>query len=318
MTIRYFAIISLVFLFFTVPVLAEQAQNYTINYKISLHQDSSASWTIEYLLPLQSTADQEQFEQNTNSSPILSEESIRQLMEQSAAESSLSTGRLMDIQDFSRASTIQSSPMGTYGVIRFSFLWTNFTQTDGGLIMGDVFPGGLYLPSGASLIIEVPWGYSVASIEPTPDSVNGNLIWYGPDSFDPGQPSVTLTPIAFLSLPILLTGACGAVALATGAVLAWRRRQKKGAEVEIPVDTRKVTTQKRTTEEPPNAELRELEERILNLLDAMGGEMYQSAIIEKLSLPKSTISIALNGLHARRLILKVKKGRENLIRLVKP
>jgi uncharacterized membrane protein len=51
------------------------------------------------------------------------------------------------------------------------------------------------------------------------------------------------------------------------------------------------------------------------MLLTSGGEMYQSDIVKNLGLPKSTVSTALNDLHAKKIILKVKKGRENLIRL---
>jgi uncharacterized membrane protein len=60
-----------------------------------------------------------------------------------------------------------------------------------------------------------------------------------------------------------------------------------------------------------------LEERILHLLAACGGEQYQSEIVKTLGLPKSTISSALNSLHQKGTIQTIRKGRENLIRLVK-
>jgi uncharacterized membrane protein len=60
-----------------------------------------------------------------------------------------------------------------------------------------------------------------------------------------------------------------------------------------------------------------LEERIISLLEGAGGEQYQSGIVKALGVPKSTISSALNNLHAKGVIVKVKKGRENLIRLVR-
>ena len=59
-----------------------------------------------------------------------------------------------------------------------------------------------------------------------------------------------------------------------------------------------------------------LEERILQLLRANGGERFQSEIVKDLGMPKSTVSSTLNDLHLRGIIQKVKKGRENLIRLI--
>ena len=73
-------------------------------------------------------------------------------------------------------------------------------------------------------------------------------------------------------------------------------------------------------EDPPvtlsETELLSLEDRIIQLLKTSGGEQYQSEIVKTLGLPKSTVSATLNDLHQRGVILKVKKGRENLIRLV--
>ena len=63
-------------------------------------------------------------------------------------------------------------------------------------------------------------------------------------------------------------------------------------------------------------ELFSLEERIIQLLKTSGGEQYQSEIVKNLGLPKSTVSASLNDLHKRGIIQKVKRGRENLIRLV--
>ena len=48
------------------------------------------------------------------------------------------------------------------------------------------------------------------------------------------------------------------------------------------------------------------------ILQAAGGEQYQSEIVKTLGIPKSTVSSSLNLLHERGLIQKVKKGRENL------
>ena len=60
----------------------------------------------------------------------------------------------------------------------------------------------------------------------------------------------------------------------------------------------------------------DLEDRIVKLLREKGGSMYQSDIGKQLGLPKSTVSSALNELHNRNVIQKIKKGRENLIRLI--
>ena len=55
--------------------------------------------------------------------------------------------------------------------------------------------------------------------------------------------------------------------------------------------------------------------RILALLREKGGSAYQHGIVEGPALPKSTVSEAVNRLNAAGRIEKVRKGRENLIRL---
>ena len=296
------------------PVAADTPQEYSITYMIALHTDNSAFWNIEYRIPVDTPADQAAFEANTNSSPILSEASIGQLMEQSASEAAASTGRPMAIENFHRESAIQSSPTGTYGVLRYSFVWTNFTQGGDTLSMGDAFAGGLYVPVGATLVIELPAGYAVSSAEPAPAVMNGNLVWEGPYSFDAGQPAVVLTPSP-TGIPVVwifaLVPGCIAIVAVAG-LLVYRRRQQRQPVLLEPDPL------PREPEAPAAAgeELREIEEKILNLVKKSGGEMFQSAIIEKLGLPKSTASSAINALHARGLVQKIKKGRENLIRIV--
>ena len=66
----------------------------------------------------------------------------------------------------------------------------------------------------------------------------------------------------------------------------------------------------------PKSDRVSLEERIVQLLRANGGEQFQSEIVKVLGMPKSTVSSTLNDLHRRGLIQKIKKGRENLIRLI--
>jgi uncharacterized membrane protein len=83
-----------------------------------------------------------------------------------------------------------------------------------------------------------------------------------------------------------------------------KRRYPEPAEADEPTVTLSET------------ELLSLEDRIIQLLKTSGGEQYQSEIVRKLGLPKSTVSATLNDLHQRGIIQKVKKGRENLIRLV--
>jgi uncharacterized membrane protein len=84
---------------------------------------------------------------------------------------------------------------------------------------------------------------------------------------------------------------------------------------------REVPEEQTEPEEPAapisEAESAGLEDRIIKILETAGGEQYQAEIVRALGIPKSTVSSSLNSLHQRGIIQKVKKGRENLIRLVR-
>ncbi|MGB8220444.1 MAG: MarR family transcriptional regulator [Methanoregula sp.] len=306
-------ILLLLILLPAATLAADTTQDYSIAYLIALHKDGSAVWNIEYRIPLHTPQDDAAFEQNANTSSILSEASIRDLMAQSAAEDANVTGRLMEIDNFVRVSSIQSMPTGTYGVIRYTFLWTNFTETGDEITMGDVFVGGLYLPVGASLIVQPPPGYAVTSAGPAPEIVNGNLVWYGPASFDAGEPSVTL---AREGMPFSTLILVGVAVLVAGVIAFLIMRRKKEDEFPSPDDEQQLLGPKSPPAAAAGPELGDAEGRILVLITESGGECYQSDIVEKLGLPKSTVSAAINSLHMRGLVQKIKKGRENLIRRV--
>lgn len=322
--VRFFGCMVLFSLLLCTPGLADTGASYTILYTIGLHDDGSALWSVEYRTPLATQAEQESFEQTINSSPEFSGENIRSLMQTSAEQASLATGRPMSIENFTSSVAIQNSPTGTYGVVRYAFTWTGFAKSDAGtLTMGDAFAEGLYLPSGATLVIQVPEDYSVTSTRPVSESSQGDVVWYGPESFNSGEPQVTLTKAG---IPFLMIGSIVLGIVVLGGILFFVLGRRKS---EIPVKSGDFITEDDDFEEPvetcpaespapqpySDSELRSVEEKVLRLLIDQGGEVYQSDIVQQLALPKSTVSSALNGLHTRGIIVKVKKGRENLIRL---
>jgi uncharacterized membrane protein len=311
-------IILLLLLALSAPVLADTPQDTTITYIISPHNDGTATWNVEYRILQPASGDLASFEENTNTSPILSSDNIRQLMERSASEASDSTGRVMEIRNFSRTSVFQSSPTGSYGVIRYTFVWTNFSMTGDGISIGDAFASGMYLPVGASLIVQVPPGYAITSAEPAAGIVNGNLVWYGPDPFDTGEPAVRLSPTGTPSGELPLVGIIVLLLAAGGTgIVVWIRRRRVPAETSADNMQPEAALPKPAGDpEPTGDELKITEERIISLLTESGGELYQSEIIERLALPKSTVSSALIGLHRSGLVQKVRKGRENLIRRI--
>ncbi|HMA05771.1 MAG TPA: MarR family transcriptional regulator, partial [Methanomicrobiales archaeon] len=167
------------------------------------------------------------------------------------------------------------------------------------------FVGGLFLGKDHALIIRPPQGYTASLATPTPDSTRDGLTWYGLRSLGAGEPRVVFSRDSFPLTPALF--GIGLAVLALG-IYAVRRRFRRAPtvpaveQVPAPVD--------------PLAAL-ELGDRILALLAGRGGSLFQSEIVEILGLPKSTVSEAINRLHDGGKIEKVRKGRENLIRIPK-
>jgi uncharacterized membrane protein len=221
----------------------------------------------------------------------------------------------MTISDVAGTAAVQTSPTGRYGVVVYSFGWSGFAEPDGTLAVGDAFAGGLYLARDNTLILRYPAGWTVTRAEPAPDDRRDGLAWYGLRSFSPGEPRVTLEKSAFPLVPLIVL--LFLVSLILAGYMVYRKKKDR----EITEEHQDGPGDHDEPEEPAAplsaVESAGLEERITSLLSGAGGEQFQSEIVKVLGVPKSTVSSALNNLHAKGVIVKVKKGRENLIRLVR-
>ena len=298
-------LLTCLFLLIMAPAAGQPESREMTTYSIQIQEDGSALWTVEYRTLLAGADEQIAFGNYTRELASVYLPQFQTLMERSASQAGVATGRPMQARDFTSDSAVQSVPTGTFGVVRFTFTWTGFAKKEEGLVMGDAFVGGLYLTRDHTLIIHPPPGYVVQQADPAPDRLQDGLVWYGMRSFGPGEPEVVL---AEEGLPLLMIGAAGtAGAIVLLAILfLWRRKR------DVPPPHGPAIP-----DEPPLPEVEErnLEDRIFLLLEASGGEMYQSEMTQRLGMPKSTVSAALATLHEKKAIVKVKKGRENLIRI---
>jgi hypothetical protein len=278
--------------------------DYAITYTITVTEDGSALWRVEYRALLPSDADVADFEAYARDLSAVYLPQFRELMERSAAQAAVATGRSMVVTGVAGEAVTQESPTGRYGVVVYTALWDGFARSGTPLVIGDAFAGGLYLEHGNTLIIRYPDTYAVLRAEPAPDDTRDGLTWYGQRSFGAGEPRVELEPASF---PLLPAAAALALIIAIGSAgfaLSHRRKNTRRGTVQeaIPVPTGDTGSMS-------------LEDRIVQLLRSEGGELFQSDIVRMTGLPRSTVSMALNGLHARGMIMKIRKGRENVIRL---
>jgi hypothetical protein len=302
---------------YPVPVLAvillcsvaatAAAPAYTTTYTISVQEDGSALWQLEYRTPLLTDSDLMAFDNYTRELPTVYLPQVQDLMQRSAAQASAAASRPMTVSNVTGNAVVQTSPTGRHGVVIYSFSWSGFAKPDDRLAIGDAFAGGLYLARDSTLILRYPYGWTVSRAEPAPDDQRDSLVWYGLRTFSPGEPRVLLEKNSFPLIPLILVFIF--VIVAAGAAFMVFQKKKSGG----------IAKEQAEQEEPAvslsEAEEAGLEERIVKFLEAAGGEQYQSAIVKALGLPKSTVSSSIGSLHRKGIIRKVKKGRENLIRL---
>jgi len=302
---RYAMAAGLILAMAAVVSAAAPASEYTTTYTITIHDDGTAFWQVEYRTPLGSDTDVAGFDEYTRDLPAIYLPQVQDLMQRSATQASVSASRAMKISNVSGDAVIQLSPTGKYGIVVYSFAWEGFAEkTNTGLVIGDAFAGGLYLAKDSTLILRFPEGYTVTSAEPSSDQQRDSLIWYGQRSFAAGEPRViaertTASPVLPVALGILL------IIFIPAIFLIYRARRQK-ADTDEPDGQPVVLTAE---------EEKSVEDRIVRFLAANGGEQFQSDIVRILGLPRSTVSASLNSLHKKGIIVKVRKGRENLIRL---
>ncbi|MDD1681498.1 MAG: transcriptional regulator [Methanoregula sp.] len=305
--IRYPTLVLAVLLFLLPAGAAVPA--YTTTYTITVQEDGSALWQLEYRTLLATDSDLAAFDNYTRELPSVYLLQVQDLMQRSAAQAAVAASRPMAISNVTGNAVVQTSPTGRYGVVVYSFTWSAFAEPDGDLAVGDAFAGGLYLARDNTIILRYPAGWTVSRAEPAPDDQRDGLAWYGLRTFGPGEPRVTLEKPSFPLVPVIVI--LFVISLIGAGFMVYQKRK-----------FRPVPDEPAEPEEPAaplsEAEAAGLEERIVIILEAAGGEQYQSEIVRALGIPKSTVSSSIASLHAKGVIVKVRKGRENLIRLVRP
>lgn len=305
--------------------------------------------------------------------------------------SSSFSNRSMEVESFNITYETKKLLSDGQGIIKYTFLWKNFSTRDSKKIfIGDAFPGGVFLLSPDNqLRVMIPDGYDVANVTPVFDKRNENfLVWDGTlsNNFSAGQPLIVLSPanksnVSNVSNAITVIDSTGWKWLIVEGIILFIvfiafvafYRYWKNKRLEK-VSTSKIEFYKDMITDVPNEMLNEIseipefwkklvqsvqkehgtesleelekaareqrlknigldpgiprsdldiedlddEEMILKFLLIKGGQAYQSDIVEHSGLSKSKISMVLSKMKGDGKILKIRKGKENLIRIAKP
>lgn len=182
------------------------AQNFDrVQFRISTYENGSARWTFQYQRTLENDTERQQFEEfaahfNHNETELYT--NFRSQVRSLAKAGANATGRDMEAIAFARRAEVGGLDQNL-GVVRMSFVWTNFAaRQDGRLVIGDVFEGGLYIGPNQSLVIEAGDGIVFAEALPEPDSISSgsslaeseSITWEGEQEFADHRPRVVFEP----------------------------------------------------------------------------------------------------------------------------
>jgi uncharacterized membrane protein len=350
---------------------------------VNINESGDALWTMEKFFPLPQS-DFSQWEsaiktgQNmSNYRNIPDYEIIIKSLQDSAINFS---NRTMEVENFNITYDTRKTLSDGLGIIRYTFIWKNFSYNDSEKIyIGDAFPGGVLLLSPDNqLIIRIPEGYNVTNATPVYDKKNGNLLIYDGtlySNFSNGEPFIVLSPLnitnvtstgneneswlakwPILEIVIIFLSIIAVVAF----INLWKKKRSGMVSTtemvsqmpkemlheisEIPGVWTKIVQsvqdefgnesieelEKAAREQrlknmglDPSIPLSELakedledEEMVKQFLLRSGGQAYQTDIVEHSGLSKSKISMVLSKMKDDGTIIKIRKGKENLIRLV--
>ena len=302
----------LFFLFLLLVIQPASAQSLII---IDVQENGNAIWTMEEYLPLASNEETDEWEEFIQRGQDTKQyqndiEEFRIKIDWFLNSAEESSNRPMDAKNFKISYDTAKTLSGTFGIVRFSFEWMNFSRIGSGkFFIGDVFTEGMIISSDNVLIINVPMGYEVESVSPDFDERDGNrLIWDGTlaRSFDKGEPALVLSREK-IDAAIWVWGLVLVILAAAAYVLLFKRKKSLISGKKNNVDP---------MPSPMATEVPEDEEMIEQILIRSGGQMYQSEIVKLSGLSKSKISIVLSKMKEDGKIIKIKKGKGNIIRLV--
>lgn len=280
--------------------------------------DGDAAWTVEYRVRLdddESEAAFESYREDLEANTSTYTERFHNRMNATAEDASAATGREMAIRNVSVSARRESLPQ-QYGVVTYTFEWTNFAAVEGDrLVVGDAVDG-LFLDEETSLLVSWPEGYAMAEASPPPDASRQRAAtWDGPLDFAGGEPRLTLAPAddvgtddgtaesaAPLGAALLLVVAAVVVALFVRTRGHWPFGAGDASGSEDAVD-------------PTDDALLSNEEQVLALIEQRGGRMKQADVAEELGWTAAKTSQVTKGLREDGELEAFRLGRENVLEL---
>ena len=287
-------------------------------YIIEIKEDGSAVWTTEEMIILTTEEDLLTWENYTNSFEYEKNRYLREYqlrINDIIVKYSNETKRDMYADDFEIDASTNETIMGTYGVTKYRFVWHGFGVVEKGRISGgDVF-SDVFLSKDDVLIITLPEKYELGDVNPKPDDIRDNeVVWYGYRKFYEKKPAFEI--VTKNTIYWVITFFSASIALFVFFVF----RMKKGEIIEAETEVIDIKSEVGIVEkklEINSFDTRTDEGAIIDILEKMGGEAFQSDLVGKTGFSKSKVSNLIKKMHEEGEVLKIKRGNKNLIRLNK-
>lgn len=295
---------------------------------ISLQEDGSAEWSVEFWVRLDDNESTEAFESirdDIDEDPDAYTDQFADRIDGTVATAVSATDREMSAEEFA-VDTARQSFGAEYGVVRYTFKWHGFAAVDGDeLHAGDAIEG-LYLDDETRLSISWPDAYDLVSVDPEPDDERDRtVIWHGSETdFVSDEPRVVVST-GGTGLGVAAIGAA-ALLVVIGVGAAWWYRTRtpvSGQSDDSPShpsaeasETTPSTTAAGTDATPdPRDDLLSNEEQILRLLEEYDGRMKQQTVVEELGWTDAKTSKVVSSLREDGELESFRLGRENVLSL---
>jgi hypothetical protein len=298
--------------------------------RVAVQPDGDAEWTVTVRTRLETEAEVRAYEEfqsrfRENSSRYVSP--FRTRIEGVVSSAAETTGRQMEARNVTGSTAIRQLPR-RWGVVVYSFTWTQFAATDRErLTVGDVFAGGFFLAENDTLVVATPPGYTPVSVDPAPDGRTEEAVrWQGQRDFPDERPTVRFTRAATATdgdatggsriPPSIIIGVLLAL-LAAGGVGAYLYRTRGDLPLVGPsesgtADDGSPDSGAAATPDPTLTD----GERVERLLAEHDGRLKQAEIAEEFGWSPSKTSRVVSRLTEETRVEKLRIGRENVVSLV--
>jgi len=331
------------------PVSQQGIDTDSVRLMVSVTENGSAMWTVEYWTRLDDENTTDAFESlrsDIESSPSNFSERFATRMRSTVRTAENATGREMNATGFEVRAETRTPP--DYGVITYSFHWNGFAAVDGDTIrVGDAIEG-IFLDERTRLVIEWPTSYAAADVAPAPDDRRSDtVVWRGAEtSFVSGEPALVLQPASAVT-----NGTATATGTGTGAgrgdgpgrdgpatsapddggsstllfvglglllvvgAAAWRYRDWFGGDASETATAPVSSDADGPATDDASEDLLSNEERVLEFVREQGGRVKQQEIVEAFDWTEARTSQIVRDLRDEGNLEGFRLGRENVLKL---